>query len=106
MRAHSSATVPPTPPLSSFPNQRSDSDTLLTLAGTSSCSRILFRCLDVPLCNALHHPLQNGPLHPQCEGRGSGKGISLLAMAEQVRAWLSGTNRLKLGLNYAPGFAA
>jgi len=36
-------------------------------------------------------------------GRG---GISLLAMSDQVRAWPGGTGGFKLGLNYAPGFAA
>jgi hypothetical protein len=35
-----------------------------------------------------------------------GKGISLLAMSDQVRAWPGGTGGFKLGLNYAPGFAA
>lgn len=35
-----------------------------------------------------------------------GKGISLLAMSDQVRAWPGGTGGYKLGLNYAPGFAA
>jgi len=35
-----------------------------------------------------------------------GKGISLLAMSDQVRAWPGGTGGHKLGLNYAPGFAA
>jgi branched-chain amino acid aminotransferase len=34
------------------------------------------------------------------------KGISLLAMSEQVRAWPGGTGGFKLGLNYAPGFVA
>jgi len=37
---------------------------------------------------------------------GKGKGISLLAMSDQVRAWPGGTGGFKLGLNYAPGFAA
>ncbi|KAI0297532.1 branched-chain amino acid aminotransferase II [Multifurca ochricompacta] len=35
-----------------------------------------------------------------------GKGISLLAMSDQVRAWPGGTGGYKLGLNYAPGFVA
>ncbi len=35
-----------------------------------------------------------------------GKGISLLAMSDQVRAWPGGTGGHKLGLNYAPGFVA
>jgi branched-chain amino acid aminotransferase len=35
-----------------------------------------------------------------------GKGISLLAMGDQVRAWPGGTGGYKLGLNYAPGFVA
>ena len=35
-----------------------------------------------------------------------GKGISLLAMSDQVRAWPGGTGGFKLGLNYAPGFVA
>jgi branched-chain amino acid aminotransferase len=30
----------------------------------------------------------------------------LLAMGDQILAWPSGTGRFKLGLNYAPGFAA
>ena len=36
----------------------------------------------------------------------AGKGISLLAMSDQVRAWPGGTGGYKLGLNYAPGFVA
>ena len=35
-----------------------------------------------------------------------GRGISLLAMSDQVRAWPGGTGGYKLGLNYAPGFVA
>ena len=35
-----------------------------------------------------------------------GKGISLLAMSNQVRAWPGVTGGHKLGLNYAPGFVA
>jgi branched-chain amino acid aminotransferase len=34
------------------------------------------------------------------------RGISLLAMSDQVRAWPGGTGGFKLGLNYAPGFVA
>jgi branched-chain amino acid aminotransferase len=34
------------------------------------------------------------------------KGITLLAMSDQVRAWPGGTGGHKLGLNYAPGFVA
>jgi branched-chain amino acid aminotransferase len=30
----------------------------------------------------------------------------LLAMGDQILAWPSGTGGFKLGLNYAPGFAA
>ncbi|KAI0264978.1 branched-chain amino acid aminotransferase II [Gloeopeniophorella convolvens] len=36
----------------------------------------------------------------------AGKGISLLAAEDQVRAWPGGTGGHKLGLNYAPGFVA
>jgi len=38
-------------------------------------------------------------------GGGQG-GIALLAMGDQIRAWPGGTGGFKLGLNYAPGFAA
>ena len=34
------------------------------------------------------------------------KGISLLAMSNQVRAWLDSTGGFNLSLNYAPGFVA
>jgi len=43
-----------------------------------------------------------GPYIRDAEGRG----ISLLAMSDQVRAWPGGTGGFKLGLNYAPGFVA
>jgi branched-chain amino acid aminotransferase len=33
-------------------------------------------------------------------------GFAPLAMGDQIRAWHSGTGGFKLGLNYAPGFAA
>ena len=46
-----------------------------------------------------------GPYIRNAGGSGS-KGISLLAMGDQVRAWPGGTGGFKLGLNYAPGFAA
>jgi len=36
----------------------------------------------------------------------SGKGLSLLAMSDQIRAWPGGTGGFKLGLNYATGFPA
>ena len=34
------------------------------------------------------------------------KGLSLLAMSDQIRAWPGGTGGFKLGLNYAAGFPA
>ncbi|KAH9005723.1 branched-chain amino acid aminotransferase II [Lactarius hatsudake] len=36
----------------------------------------------------------------------NGKGLSLLAMSDQIRAWPGGTGGFKLGLNYAAGFPA
>jgi len=36
--------------------------------------------------------------------RDATKGISLLAVGENVRSWPGGTGGHKLGLNYAPGF--
>ncbi|KAH9024051.1 branched-chain amino acid aminotransferase II [Lactarius pseudohatsudake] len=36
----------------------------------------------------------------------NGKGLSLLAMSDQIRAWPGGTGGFKLGLNYAAGFSA
>jgi branched-chain amino acid aminotransferase len=40
------------------------------------------------------------------DAAGGQGGIALLAMGDQIRAWHSGTGGFKLGLNYAPGFAA
>jgi branched-chain amino acid aminotransferase len=45
------------------------------------------------------------PTGPYIRGA-DGRGISLLAMSDQVRAWPGGTGGFKLGLNYAPGFVA
>jgi len=45
------------------------------------------------------------PTGPYIRDSGS-KGVSLLAMSDQVRAWPGGTGGFKLGLNYAPGFVA
>jgi branched-subunit amino acid aminotransferase/4-amino-4-deoxychorismate lyase len=36
----------------------------------------------------------------------NGKGLSLLVMSDQIRAWPGGTGGFKLGLNYAAGFPA
>ncbi|KAI0247839.1 branched-chain amino acid aminotransferase II [Lactifluus subvellereus] len=48
-----------------------------------------------------------GPYIRDTTAGGKGpRGISLLAMSDQVRAWPGGTGGFKLGLNYAPGFAA
>jgi len=46
------------------------------------------------------------PTGPFIRDASGGRGISLLAMSDQVRAWPGGTGGFKLGLNYAPGIVA
>jgi branched-chain amino acid aminotransferase len=47
-----------------------------------------------------------GPYIRDSACHGMSKGISLLAMSDQVRARSGSTGGFKLGLNYAPGFVA